>query len=126
MGVGTPDYLFEAVERGIDMADCVLPTRNARNGAAFTINGRINMKNAKYKNDFGQLDPTCTCETCQNYSRAYIRHLMVSGEILGARLLSYHNIHFLINLMENIRKSIEEDRFLEYKEEFYKSYGYLK
>ena len=126
MGVGTPDYLFEAVERGIDMADCVLPTRNARNGAAFTINGRINMKNAKYKNDFGPLDPTCTCETCQNYSRAYIRHLMVSGEILGARLLSYHNIHFLINLMENIRKSIEEDRFLEYKEEFYKSYGYLK
>ncbi|MDD7761825.1 MAG: tRNA guanosine(34) transglycosylase Tgt [Ezakiella sp.] len=126
MGVGTPDYLFEAVERGIDMADCVLPTRNARNGAALTSEGRLNMKNAIFKNDFTPLDHECDCDTCKNYTRAYLRHLMVSGEILGARLLSYHNIHFLLNLMENIRKSIEEDRFLEYKEEFYRKYGYIK
>lgn len=125
MGVGTPDYLFEGVERGIDMFDCVLPTRIARNGTAFTANGRINIKNVKFKNDYGPLDPGCDCYVCRNYSRAYLRHLFKSGEILSSMLLSEHNLYFLINLMKNIRKAIEEDRFKEYKEEVYRAYGYM-
>ena len=123
MGVGSPDCLFEGVERGIDMFDCVLPTRVARNGLAFTSTGRVNIKNAKYIDDFGPLDPNCDCYTCRNYSRAYLRHLFKSEEILSSMLLSEHNLHFLVRTMENIRKSIEEDRFLEYKKEFYDSYG---
>ncbi len=124
MGVGSPDYLFEAVIRGIDMADCVLPTRIARNGTFLTSNGRLVIKNARYKNDFTQVDPECDCYTCKNYSRAYIRHLFKSNEILGARLATIHNLHFLLNLMKNIRKAIEEDRLIEYKRSFYKKYGY--
>ena len=123
MGVGSPDCLFEGVERGIDMFDCVLPTRVARNGLAFTSVGRVNIKNAKYTEDFGPLDPNCDCYTCRNYSRAYLRHLFKSEEILSSMLLSEHNLHFLVSTMENIRKAIEEDRFLEYKKEFYDSYG---
>ena len=123
MGVGSPDCLFEGVERGIDMFDCVLPTRVARNGLAFTSVGRVNIKNAKYFEDFGSLDPNCDCYTCRNYSRAYLRHLFKSEEILSSMLLSEHNLHFLVSTMEKIRKSIEEDRFLEYKKEFYDSYG---
>ncbi|MCQ2566324.1 MAG: tRNA guanosine(34) transglycosylase Tgt [Clostridia bacterium] len=123
MGVGSPDCLFEGVERGIDMFDCVLPTRVARNGLAFTSVGRVNIKNAKYFEDFGPLDPNCDCYTCRNYSRAYLRHLFKSEEILSSMLLSEHNLHFLVSTMEKIRKSIEEDRFLEYKKEFYDSYG---
>ena len=123
MGVGSPDCLFEGVERGIDMFDCVLPTRVARNGLAFTSVGRVNIKNAKYAEDFGPLDPGCDCYTCRNYSRAYLRHLFKSEEILSSMLLSEHNLHFLVSTMENIRKSIEEDRFLEYKKAFYESYG---
>lgn len=126
MGVGTPDYLFESVEAGIDMADCVLPTRIARNGAAMTSMGQLNLRNAKYKEDFTQLDPECDCYTCKNYTRAYIRHLVNLNEILGARLISYHNLYFLTHMMEKIRESILEDRFLEYKKEFYKKYGYTK
>ncbi|HAE91186.1 MAG TPA: tRNA guanosine(34) transglycosylase Tgt [Tissierella sp.] len=124
MGVGTPDYLFESVIRGIDMADCVLPTRIARNGTALTSQGKIVIRNAKYAKDFTPLDPECDCYACTNYSRAYIRHLFNVDEILGARLTTIHNLYFLIKLMENIRKAIKEDRILEYKDEFYKKYGY--
>lgn len=124
MGVGSPDYLFESVIRGIDMADCVLPTRIARNGTVMTSNGRLVIKNAKYKKDFNKLDEECTCYTCSNYSRAYIRHLFNLNEILGARLATIHNLHFLINLMENIKIAIKEDRLLSFKDEFYDKYGY--
>lgn len=124
MGVGSPDYLFEAVIRGIDMADCVLPTRIARNGTVMTSQGKIVIKNAKYSRDFTTLDPECDCYTCKNYSKAYIRHLFKCDEILGARLATIHNLYFLIKLMENIRKAIREDRLLEYKKEFYEKYGY--
>ena len=123
MGVGTPDYLFEGVQRGVDMFGCVLPTRIARHGLAMTSRGKVNIKNAKYEKDFEPLDSECDCYTCQNYSKAYLRHLFKSGEMLSAMLLSNHNLHFLIKMMENIRKSIEEDRFSEYKEEFYGKYG---
>lgn len=124
MGVGTPDYLFESVIRGIDMADCVMPTRIARNGTVMTSKGRLVVKNAKYKTDFNKLDEECSCYTCNNYSRAYIRHLFNVDEILGARLATIHNLHFLINLMENIKTAIREDRLLSYKDEFYDKYGY--
>lgn len=123
MGVGSPDCLFEGVERGIDMFDCVLPTRIARHGMAMTSVGRVNIKNAKYERDFTALDPNCDCYTCRNYSRAYLRHLFKADEILSSMLMTNHNIHFLVNTMKNIRESIEEDRFLEYKKEFYNSYG---
>lgn len=123
MGVGTPDYLFEGVERGLDMFDCVEPTRIARHGLATTSRGRINIKNAKFERDFSPLDPDCNCYTCQHYSRAYIRHMFKSGEMMSAMLLSNHNLHFLINMMGEIRQSIEEDRFTEFKKEFYDKYG---
>ncbi|MCT4661287.1 MAG: tRNA guanosine(34) transglycosylase Tgt [Tissierellales bacterium] len=126
MGVGSPDYLFESVIRGIDMADCVLPTRIARNGTCFTSQGKLTIKNAKYQRDFGPLDPECDCYACKNYSRAYIRHLFKANEILGARLATIHNLHFLIKLMDNIREAIREDRLLEYRDEFYEKYGYKK
>lgn len=124
MGVGSPDYLFEAVERGVDMADCVLPTRMARHGAFLTSRGQITIKNAKYKHDFSSIDPNCNCYTCRNYSKAYIRHLFNENEILGARLASIHNLFFLINLMKSIRISIVENNFLNFKKEFYENYGY--
>ena len=123
MGVGSPDCLFEGVERGIDMFDCVLPTRIARHGMAMTSQGRGNIKNAKYERDFTPLDPNCDCYTCRNYSKAYLRHLFKSDEILSSMLMTTHNLHFLVNTMAGIRKAIEEDRFLEYKKEFYDSYG---
>ena len=123
MGVGSPDCLIEGVLRGIDMFDCVLATRIARNGTAFTSHGRVIIKNAKYKEDFSSLDDECDCYACKNFTKAYIRHLIVAGEILGAKLLSIHNLRFLINLMTNIRKSIMEDRFLDFREEFYRKYG---
>lgn len=126
MGVGSPDYLFESVIRGIDMADCVLPTRIARNGTFFTSHGKLTIKNAKHERDFTPIDPECDCYACKNYSKAYIRHLFKSDEILGARLATTHNLHFLIKLMENIRQAIREDRLLQYREEFYKKYGYIK
>lgn len=123
MGVGSPDYLFEGVERGVDMFDCVLPTRIARHGLAMTSQGRVNIKNAKFERDFEPLDPECDCYTCKNYSKAYLRHLFKADEMLSAMLLSNHNLHFLLKMMENIRTAIEEDRFLEYKGEFYDKYG---
>ena len=123
MGVGSPDCLFEGVERGIDMFDCVLPTRIARHGMAMTSQGRINIKNARYEKDFTPLDPNCDCYTCRNYSRAYLRHLFKADEILSSMLMTNHNLHFLIDTMKHIRQAIEEDRFLEYKKEFYDNYG---
>lgn len=123
MGVGSPDCLFEGVERGVDMFDCVLPTRIARHGMAMTSQGRVNIKNAKYERDFSPLDENCDCYTCRNYSRAYLRHLFKADEILSSMLLTNHNLHFLVNTMKNIRQAIEEDRFIEYKKEFYDNYG---
>lgn len=123
MGVGTPDYLFEGVERGVDMFDCVLPTRLARHGVAMTSHGNINIKNAVHARDFSTLDPECDCYVCRNYSRAYLRHLFKSDEILSSMLLSEHNVHFLVNTMRKIREAIEQDRFPEYKHEFYEKYG---
>jgi len=123
MGVGSPDCILEGVERGIDMFDCVLPTRVARNGMAMTSHGRVNIKNAKYAEDFSPLDPECDCYCCRTYSKAYLRHLFRSDEILSSMLLSEHNLHFLVRLAEEIRLAIDEDRFSEYKTEFFLKYG---
>ncbi len=122
MGVGTPDYLIEAVMNGIDMCDCVLPTRIARNGTAMTSEGKVVVRNKTYERDWSPLDPHCDCYTCRNYTRAYIRHLVKCGEILGARLLSIHNLYFLVHLMENVRKAIEQDSLEEFRREFYQNY----
>ena len=123
MGVGSPDCIFEGVERGIDMFDCVLPTRVARNGMAITSHGRVNIKNAKYAEDFSPLDSECDCYCCRTYSKAYLRHLFRSDEILSSMLLSEHNLHFLVRLAEQIREAIDEDRFSEFKNEFFEKYG---
>ncbi len=122
MGVGDPVDLLEGVERGIDMFDCVLPTRIARHGNAFTHTGKINIKNAKYKEDFTPIEDDCDCYACKNYTKAYIRHLITADETFGARLLSIHNIRFLIRLMEEIRVSIEKETFQNYKKSFLKKY----
>ena len=122
MGVGDPIDILEGVERGIDMFDCVLPTRIARHGQAFTRTGKINLNNAQYKKDLRPIDEECDCYACKNYSRAYIRHLISVQEMLGGRLISIHNIRFLIRLTEEIRKAIKEDRFLDYKASFIKKY----
>ena len=124
MGVGTPDYLIEAAIAGIDMCDCVLPTRIARNGTALTSHGKVVVRNATYERDWTPLDPECDCYTCKNYTRAYIRHLVKANEILGVRLLSIHNLRFLTRLMENIRTAIENDCLGDFRTEFYKKYGY--
>lgn len=123
MGVGTPDTLIEGTIRGIDMFDCVLPTRIGRNGTCMTSEGRLVIRNAQYARDFGPLDPNCSCYTCKNYSRAYIRHLIKSDESFGIRLTSYHNVHFLLNMMEEVRQAIEEDRLLDYRDSFFSRYG---
>ena len=124
MGVGTPDYLIEAALAGIDMCDCVLPTRLARHGTALTSKGKIVIRNATYEKDWGKLDDECDCYACQNYTRAYIRHLVKTNEILGIRLISLHNLRFLTRLMEQVREAIEQDDLLGFREEFYKKYGY--
>jgi len=126
MGVGSPDYLIEAAISGIDMCDCVLPTRIARNGTAMTWNGKVVVRNATYEKDWGPLDPECDCYACRNYTRAYIRHLIKANEILGVRLLSIHNLRFLTKLMERVRIEIVKDNLLNFKNEFYKKYGYTK
>ncbi|WP_336972532.1 tRNA guanosine(34) transglycosylase Tgt [Bacillus thuringiensis] len=126
MGVGSPDSLIDGAIRGIDMFDCVLPTRIARNGTCMTSEGRLVVKNAKFARDFGPLDPNCDCYTCKNYSRAYIRHLMKCDETFGIRLTSYHNLHFLLNLMEQVRQAIGEDRLGDFREEFFEQYGFNK
>ncbi|MGE5575869.1 MAG: tRNA guanosine(34) transglycosylase Tgt [Syntrophothermus sp.] len=114
MGVGSPDYLLEGVARGIDMFDCVLPTRIARNGTVFTQKGRLIVRDAAYAADFGPLDPECDCYTCRNYTRAYIRHLFKANEILGLRLATLHNLHHLLAFMEEVRSALREGRFEEY------------
>lgn len=126
MGVGTPDALIEGVIRGIDMFDCVLPTRIARNGTTMTSKGRVVIKNAEYARDYRPLDENCNCYTCRNYSRAYIRHLIKSDETFGLRLTSYHNLYFLLDLMKKVRQAIREDNLLEFKESFFEEYGYNK
>ena len=118
MGVGTPSDIIKAVERGVDMFDCVLPTRNARNGHLFTEHGTVRIRNARYRDDLEPLQPGCPCYTCRNYSRAYLRHLERCGEILGARLNTIHNLHFYLNLMARIRRAIEENRFSTFASEF--------
>ena len=124
MGVGSPDCLIEGFARGVDMMDCVLATRIARNGTAFSNTGRMVLKNAKYKEDFSPLEQDCDCYACKNYTRAYIRHLVNTGEMLGAELLSIHNIRFLTRLAEQARQAILEDRFPEFREEFAKRYKF--
>lgn len=119
MGVGTPEDLVEGVWRGVDMFDCVMPTRNARNGTLFTSKGKITIKNAKYREDPKPLDESCDCYTCRNYSRAYLRHLFHSREILSYHLNTIHNLHFYLNLMDGIRKSIENDSFAQFRKDFY-------
>ena len=126
MGVGTPDYLIEAALAGIDMCDCVLPTRLARHGTALTSKGQVVVRNATYEKDWNSLDEECDCYTCKNFTKAYIRHLVKTNEILGIRLLSIHNLKFLTNLMKKVRIEIENDNLLGFKEEFYSKYGYLK
>lgn len=122
MGVGDPVDILEGVERGIDMFDCVLPTRIARHGNAFTRNGKINLRNAKYKEDFTPLEENCDCYACKHYTKAYIRHLITANESFGGRLLSIHNIRFLIRLTEEIREAIQADTFLSYKKDFLQNY----
>ncbi|KIQ94930.1 Queuine tRNA-ribosyltransferase [Anoxybacillus thermarum] len=124
MGVGSPDSLIDGAIRGIDMFDCVLPTRIGRNGTVMTSEGRVVIKNAKYARDFSPLDPNCDCYTCRNYTRAYIRHLIKCDETFGIRLTSYHNVYFLIKLMEQVRQAIREDRLGDFREQFFEQYGF--
>jgi queuine tRNA-ribosyltransferase len=118
MGVGTPEDLVEGVANGVDMFDCVMPTRNARNGWLFTRFGDLKIKNARYKDDQSPLDETCSCYCCKNFSRAYLHHLHRSKEILGARLNTIHNLHYYLNLMQEIRDAIDGDRFHEFRLQF--------
>lgn len=122
MGVGKPDDLVGAVERGVDMFDCVLPTRSGRNGQAFTWNGPLNLRNARHAEDTGPIDERCTCPTCADYSRAYLHHLIKSGEILGAMLLTEHNISFYQQLMQGMREAISESRFTAFASDFRRDY----
>ena len=124
MGVGTPDYLIESAIAGMDMCDCVLPTRLARHGTAMTSKGKLVIRNQNFARDWNKLDDECDCYTCRNYTRAYLRHLIKTNEILGMRLLSLHNLRFLTKLMERVRIEIEHDNLLAFREEFYKKYGY--
>ncbi|MDR0831594.1 MAG: tRNA guanosine(34) transglycosylase Tgt [Bacillales bacterium] len=126
MGIGSYDAIFEGVLRGVDMFDCVLPTRIARHGALMTSQGRINIRDKQYEYDLSPLDPECNCETCRNYTRSYLRHLYRVDEGLGKRLLSLHNLRFLLKLTEDMRKAILEDRFIEFKEEFFNKYNLNK
>jgi queuine tRNA-ribosyltransferase len=123
MGTGTPRDLVEAVARGIDLFDCVLPTRNARNGQLFTSRGKINIKNAKHAEDDGPVDPACTCYTCRTCSRAYLRHLFVAGEINASTLNTLHNLHFYLDTLRRIRESVMFGRFESFRREFYESYS---
>ncbi len=123
MGVGSIDYILEGIASGVDMFDCVLPTRLARHGALMTSQGRVNIQRAQYKEDFTPLDPECDCYTCKHYTKAYLHHLYKAGEDFGKTLNSIHNIRFLIRLVEGARKAIQEDRFNEYKEAVYAAYG---
>ena len=121
MGVGTPTDLVEAVARGIDMFDCVLPTRNARNGQLFTRTGKINIRNARYAEDEAPVDDACKCYTCRTFSRAYLRHLHVSGEMTASTLNSLHNVQFYLDTMEAIREAISFGRFEGFRQDFHRS-----
>jgi queuine tRNA-ribosyltransferase len=123
MGVGSPDALLEGAIRGVDMFDCVLPTRIARNGTVMTRDGRLVVRNAKYARDFRPLDESCGCYTCRHYSRAYIRHLIKADETFGIRLTTIHNLHFLLDLMRDVRQAIREDRLGDFRDAFFARYG---
>jgi queuine tRNA-ribosyltransferase len=123
MGVGSIDEILDGVEKGVDMFDCVLPTRIARHGALMTSTGRVNIRDKKYERDFTTLDPECDCYTCKNYTKAYLRHLYKCDETFGKRLLSIHNLRFLIKMMEGCREAIKEDRFVEFKKETLEKFG---
>ena len=125
MGVGTPVYMVESVLRGIDMFDCVYPTRVGRNGTAITSKGRVVIRNAVYAKDFSPIDPDCNCYVCKNYTRAYLRHLIKANEILGMRLLSWHNLYYLIDLMKQAREAIQADKYLDFVKEFYYKGGFV-
>ncbi len=120
MGVGTPENLLEGISRGVDMFDCVMPTRNARNGVLFTRFGKVSIKQARYADDPGPVDPECDCYVCRNYSRAYLRHLYQSNEILASVLNTRHNLHYYIGLMAGVREALEQGRFSQYKDAFYR------
>jgi queuine tRNA-ribosyltransferase len=122
MGVGTPQDIWMCTEQGVDMFDCVLPTRNGRNGQAITSSGKINIRNACYKKDYNRIDSECGCTVCRNYTRAYIHHLFHSGELLALRLLTLHNLNFMIELLGTIRKAVRQDRFQTEKKRFLKKY----
>ena len=122
MGVGSPDYLIEGAIRGIDMFDCVLPTRIGRNGTVMTSKGRVIVRDAKYSRDFTPMDEECSCFACRNHTKAYVRHLLKAGEMYGLRLTTIHNLSFLTNLMKSIRCAILEDRLLDFRKEFYAKY----
>ena len=126
MGIGTPDFILEAVENGIDMFDCVLPTRNARNGSYFTRDGFLPIKNSRYAQDFLPIDSECECNVCKKYSRAYLRHLYKEQEILSSMLASYHNLYFLQTMMLEIRAAIAENKFKEYKAQFLRRFNSRK
>jgi queuine tRNA-ribosyltransferase len=122
MGIGTPEYILGAIEAGIDMFDCVLPTREARNGRVFTRRGRLSLKKAENRLDFQPIDQECGCKVCRNYSRAYLRHLFKTQEILCSMLTSYHNLYFLQDLIRDARRAITEDRFIPFKNDFLSRY----
>lgn len=126
MGVGSPRSLIDGAIRGIDMFDCVLPTRIARNGTLMTSTGRMTIRNAKFKRDFGPLDENCSCHVCKNYSRAYIHHLIRAEETFGIRLTSYHNLHFLLDLMAQVRDAIRNDSLADFRDAFFEHYGFNK
>lgn len=118
MGVGTPEDLVEAVYRGVDMFDCVMPTRNGRTGSVFTSSGKLNIRNARYARDSGPIDPQCPCSVCRRYSRAYLRHLHQCGEMLGATLLSHHNIAFFLETMRRVREAVKAGTFSDFRRDF--------
>jgi queuine tRNA-ribosyltransferase len=123
MGIGTPDYIIEAVRNGIDIFDCVYPTRTARNGLLFTSRGQITIKKAVYRDDFLPIDPECSCRVCRTYSRAYLHHLFRNNEILYSMLASQHNLHFMAQFVHSIRRAIEEDRFTSFARDFLDMYN---
>lgn len=125
MGVGSPDYLIEGALRGIDMFDCVLPTRIGRNGTVLTREGRLIVRDAKCARQFIPIEEGCDCYVCKNYTRAYIRHLLKAKEMFGLRLCSWHNLHFLLNLMKDVREAISNDRLMDFRNEFFERFGYL-
>lgn len=124
MGVGTPDYLIEGSIRGLDMFDCVLPSRLGRNGTVITSKGRIIIRDAKYAKDYTPVDDQCDCYVCRNYTKSYIRHLLKANEMFGLRLCTYHNLYFLLHLMKQVRQAITDDRLKDFRDEFYLQYGY--